>query len=70
VSLKARYFARKKDCLVNIELAHWERLKVYWSKLETEKKVEQMNNVKSKMKNMGNVGRLGRVGKQTRLVVD
>ncbi len=69
MSLKATYFARKKDCLVNIEPAHWEKLKVYWPKLETKKKVEQMNNVKSKMKNMGNVERLGRIGKQTKLVV-
>jgi len=39
--LKARYFARKKDCLVNIEPAHWESLKVYWSKPKTEKKVDK-----------------------------
>jgi hypothetical protein len=30
----------KKDCPINIELAHWETLKEYWSKLEIEKKVE------------------------------
>jgi len=39
--LKARYFAGKKDCLVNIEPAHWESLKVYWSKPKTEKKVDK-----------------------------
>jgi hypothetical protein len=38
--LKARFMARKKNCLVNIEPAHWERLKEYWSKPETNKKVE------------------------------
>jgi hypothetical protein len=47
---------RKKDCPINIKLTHWEKLKFYWSDLETKKKVEQMSNTKSKMKNMGNVG--------------
>lgn len=46
----------KKDCPINIEPAHWERLKEYWSKLETKKKAEQMLNVKSKVTNMTNVG--------------
>ncbi len=36
--LKVTYFARTKDHPFNIELVHWERLKVYWSKPETEKK--------------------------------
>jgi hypothetical protein len=35
--LKGRYFVGKKDCPFNIEFVHWERLKVYWSKLEMEK---------------------------------
>jgi hypothetical protein len=39
--LKVRHFARKKDCLVNIELAHWESLKVYWSKPKTKKNVDK-----------------------------
>jgi hypothetical protein len=30
----------KIDCPINIELAHWERLKEYWSKLETKEQVE------------------------------
>jgi hypothetical protein len=38
--LKARFMARKKDCLANIEPVHWERLKEYWSKLEIKTKVE------------------------------
>ncbi len=54
--MKAKYFAGKKDSPINIELAHGERLKVYWSKLEIEKKVKQMSNAMNKMKNMGNVG--------------
>jgi hypothetical protein len=29
--------ARKKDCLINIELAHWEKLKFYWSDLRDQK---------------------------------
>jgi len=58
----------KKDYPINIEPIHWERLKAYWSKLETKKKVEQMSNAKSKMKNMDNVGQLGKVGKKIRLV--
>jgi hypothetical protein len=39
--LKAKYFVGKKDCPVNIELAHWESLKVYWSKPKIEKKVDK-----------------------------
>jgi len=48
----------KKDYPINIEPIHWERLKAYRSKLETKRKVEQMSNAKSKMKNMDNVGQL------------
>jgi hypothetical protein len=58
----------KKDYPINIKPIHWERLKAYWSKLETKRKVEQMSNAKSKMKNMDNVGQLGKVGKEVRLV--
>jgi hypothetical protein len=39
--LKARYFEGKKNHPVNIELVHWERLKVYWSKPKIEKKVDK-----------------------------
>jgi hypothetical protein len=39
--LKARYFEGKKNYPVNIELAHWERLKVYWFKPKSEKKVNK-----------------------------
>jgi predicted transport protein len=52
---------------VNIEPIHWEKLKVYWSKLEI-KKVEQMSNAKSKVKNLKNVGHIGKVGMEARLV--
>jgi hypothetical protein len=39
-----------------MEPTHWERLKVYWSKFETSKKMEQMLNPKSMVKNLTNVG--------------
>ncbi len=48
--------ARKKDCLVNIEPTQWKKLKVYWSKLETERKAKQMSNARSKVKKLMNVG--------------
>ncbi len=67
--LKARYMAKKKICLINIELVHCERLKVYWSKPMTIKKVEQMSNYRSEAKNLMNVRRSEKVRKKTRLVV-
>jgi hypothetical protein len=39
----------KKDCLINIEHAHWERLKTYWSKPKTKRKEEQMTIMRSKV---------------------
>lgn len=38
--LKTRFLEGRTKCLINIESTHWERLKVYWSKPEIEKKVE------------------------------
>ncbi len=61
--------ARKKDYPINIEPIHWERLKVYCSKPEIEKKVEQMSNAKSKVKSLMNVGQLGKIGAKARLVI-
>jgi len=58
----------KRDYPINIELAHWEKQKSYWSNLETEKKAEQMSNTKSKVMNMGNVGRLSKIGKDAKLI--
>jgi hypothetical protein len=55
--LKARYMAGKKDCPINIELVHWEKLKFYWS------------NITNKVKNMGNLGQLGKVRKEAKLVL-
>ncbi len=67
--LKVRFMVSKKDCHVNIELAHWDRLKEYWSKPKIKKKVEQMSNARSKMKNMANVGRTGKARKEAKLVL-
>jgi guanylate kinase len=53
---KAKFMARKKDCLVYIEPPHWEKLKAYWSKPKTERKAEQMSNARRKMTNMANAG--------------
>jgi hypothetical protein len=36
--LKTRFLEGRTKCLINIESTHWERLKVYWSKLQIEKK--------------------------------
>lgn len=36
--LKSRFLARRTKCPINIEPTHWEKLKVYWGKLETKKK--------------------------------
>jgi hypothetical protein len=66
--LKARHMAKKKNCLINIELVHWERLKVYWSKSKIIGKAEQMSNDRSKAKNLMNVGRSDKVGKKTKLI--
>jgi hypothetical protein len=54
--IEGMYMARKKDCLVNIEPTQWKKLKVYWSKLETERKAKQMSNARSKVKKLMNVG--------------
>lgn len=59
----------KKDCPISIELAHWERLKEYWSKPKTKKKVEHMSNVRSKVTNMANVGRTRKARKEAKLVL-
>jgi hypothetical protein len=53
---------------MNIEPAHWEKLKVYWNKPKTKKEVKHMVNVRNLVKNLSNVGRLGRAGKETRMV--
>ncbi len=47
---------------MNIEPAHWEKLKVYWSKLEIKKKAEQMSNARSRVKNLANVGAQAELG--------
>jgi hypothetical protein len=36
--LKSRFLARRTKCPINIELTHWEKLKVYWNKPETKKR--------------------------------
>jgi hypothetical protein len=43
--LKSRFLVGRTKCPINIEPTHWEKLKVYWSKPETKKKVNQMTNV-------------------------
>jgi ADP-heptose:LPS heptosyltransferase len=43
--LKSRFLAWRTKCPINIEPTHWEKLKVYWSKPKTKKKVKQMVNV-------------------------
>lgn len=63
--LKARFMVGKKDCPINIEPTHWERLKEYWSIPKIEKKAEQMSNVKRKVTNMTNVGRTRKAMKQS-----
>jgi hypothetical protein len=65
--LKVRYMARNKDCLINIEPIHWERLKAYWSKHEIERKVKQMSNTRSKVKSLMNVGQLAKARLEARL---
>jgi hypothetical protein len=67
--LNARFIAWKKDCPLNIKLPHWERLKTYWSKLEIERKVEQMSIARNKLKNMGNVGQMGKTRKKAKLLL-
>jgi len=67
--LKARYMAKKTKYLINIELVHCKRLKVYWLKPKTIKKVEQMSNDRSKAKNLMNVRRSEKMREKTRLVV-
>ncbi len=57
-------------CMINIKLAHWEKLKEYWSKPKTSKKAEQMLNVRNKVTNLVNVGQLGKVGKEPKLVCE
>ncbi len=53
---------------MNIEPVHWEKLKVYWNKLEIEKKAKQMSNAKNKVKNLTNVGCTSKVGMEAELV--
>jgi hypothetical protein len=60
--LKARFPIGRIKCHVNIEPAHWEKLKVYWSKLEIKKKAEQMSNARSRVKNLANVGAQAELG--------
>ncbi len=67
--LKARYMARKKNCSINIEPDYLVRLKAYWSKPETGRKVKQMSKTRSKMKNLLNVGQSGKTGAEARLVI-
>ncbi len=38
--LKVLYLGGKTECLVNVKPVHWEKLKVYYNKPETERKVE------------------------------
>ncbi len=65
--LKARYMASNKDCIINIEPTHWERLKAYWSKNEIERNVEQMSNIRRKVKSLMNVGQLAKMRPEARL---
>jgi hypothetical protein len=53
---------------VNLKPTHWENLKVYWNKQKTKRKVKQMINVRSLVKNLLNVGQLGRAGKEVQMV--
>lgn len=53
---------------MNIEPAHWEKLKVYWNNLEIEKKAKQMSNARNKVKNLINVGCTGKIGMEAELV--
>ncbi len=53
---------------MNIEPINWEKLKVYWNKLETEKKAKQMSNARSKVKNLANVGRTSKARMKAQLV--
>jgi hypothetical protein len=53
-----------------LTLNHWEKLKVYWSKLETSKKVKKMSNARSMVKNLTNVGQIGKVGKEVHIASD
>jgi hypothetical protein len=62
--LKVLSLRGKIKCPVIIELARWEKLKVYWSKLEIERKAEHMINVMNLVKKLSNVGRLGRARKE------
>jgi len=66
--LKARFLAGRIECLMNIEPTHWEKLKVYWNKLETEKKAKQMSNARSKVKNLANVGHTSKARMKGQLV--
>ncbi len=53
---------------MNLEPTHWEKLKVYWNKQKTKRKVKQMINVRSLVKNLLNVGLLGRTRKEVQMV--